>query len=93
LVADQTENVEINNFMSPNGDGKNDVWEIKGDRVFSACDVKIINRFGNTVYQSKGYDNTWDGTSNGKELPAGVYYYVISCSGKAPVTGDITLMR
>jgi gliding motility-associated-like protein len=69
--------------FTPNGDGKNDFFVIKGlnDRKVR---VIIFNRWGNKVYENSAYDNSWDGTPNVQNLtfgngkvPAGVYYYII----------------
>ncbi len=85
--------IEPNNFMSPNGDGKNDTWIIKGHYLLDDCTIKIYTSWGNLVHESTGYNNDWDGTHNGKDLPEGNYYYVISCESDDPVTGAITLIR
>ena len=63
--------------------------------------LEVYNRWGNIVYQAKGYSNTWDGTSNGrvtineaKELPVGTYYYVLDLGdGSKPKTGWIYINR
>jgi gliding motility-associated-like protein len=71
----------IPNGFSPNGDGKNDVWFIKG--LPKDTKVTIFNRWGNKVYQKDGYDNTWDGRPNVSgtlgtdKLSQGTYYYII----------------
>lgn len=83
----------INNYMSPNGDGKNDTWIIKGAYILIDCQVAIHDSWGNRVYESTGYDNSWDGTNAGNPLPEGIYYYIISCGTSQPQTGSITLIR
>lgn len=85
--------IEINNFLSPNGDGKNDRWEIKGNYLLDACQIKIVDSWGNLVYESQGYDNNWDGTVQGENLPQGNFYYIIDCGDGNPLTGSITLIR
>lgn len=58
--------------------------------------VDIYNRYGQLVYHSDGYVNGrgWDGTTNGKPLPIGTYYYVIQPgSGRKPISGSITIIR
>ena len=72
----------ISSFISPNGDGKNDYWEIVGIENFSGNHLKVFNRWGNVVYSTKDYDNSWDGTSNqpvygNAVLPVGTYFYVL----------------
>ncbi len=85
--------IEANNFMSPNGDGKNDTWIIKGNYLLDDCTIQIYSSWGNLVYESEGYDNLWDGTFKGSALPAGNFYFVISCEGEEAVSGSITLIR
>lgn len=63
--------------ISPNGDGINDTWNIPMLSGFPNCVVNIYNRYGTTVFQSKGYMVPWNGIYKGKRLSVGVYYYVI----------------
>lgn len=84
----------INNFLSPNGDGTNDTWEMSKPSLISGCNVSIYDRWGKKVWESNAYNNQWDGTnSKGVELPDGTYFYTISCDGKDNVNGSILLMR
>lgn len=86
--------VKIPNSFSPNGDGVNDVWRIEGLAVYPDCSVKIFSRNGVIVYQSVGYSYPWDGTSNGKQLPVGAYYYIIlRGKEKERLAGSIMLLR
>jgi len=68
--------------ITPNGDGINDKFIIpelqrSSDRLLDN-ELQIYNRWGNLVYQAKGYEQNWKGTSpNGKILPAGTYYYIL----------------
>ena len=61
--------------ISPNGDGKNDVFFIEGLQKYPANTLCIFNRWGNEVHKTQNYQNDWQGTWNGKELPDGVYFY------------------
>lgn len=73
----------IPEVFTPDGDGKNDFFVIKG---ISGRNVKltVFNRWGNMVYQNATYDNTWDGVPNvsgfimgSGKLPQGTYYYIV----------------
>jgi gliding motility-associated-like protein len=61
----------IPNTFSPNGDGVHDKWEIKYLNSYPGCTVEIYNRYGQLVFQSIGYNKSWDGTFKDKPLSAG----------------------
>jgi gliding motility-associated-like protein len=82
------------NAFSPNGDGINDKWSIPNIKTYSRPLVQVFNRWGQMLHQSIGYQTPWDGTSNGKPLPPGTYYYIIIAGeGSKPVTGWLQLLR
>ncbi len=84
----------IPNVFTPNGDGINDVWNIKSLIDFPQCTVSVYNRYGNLVYQSRGYPKPWDGTYNGAQLPVGTYYYIIDTKNNTkPFAGPVTILR
>jgi gliding motility-associated-like protein len=88
------EKIVVPNTFTPNGDGYNDTWFIPGLLSYTKCVVNIYNRYGAMMYRSVGYQQPWDGTSNGKSVPTGAYYYVIdtkSSSGK--FSGEVTVLR
>ena len=85
---------KIPNTFTPNGDGINDTWNINALQYFPQCSVLIYNRWGLQVYQSTGYVNPWDGRHGSKNLPVGVYYYVIDLKNNLkPLTGFVTIIR
>ncbi len=106
VVFIQPVTLNIPNVFTPNGDGKNEVFEItvgggtdagNGDNetggfksfeetnpnakplntYFERTHLIVLNRFGNKVYESKNYQNDWDGGN----LPDGTYYYILKCFG------------
>jgi len=82
--------------FTPNGDGKNDVWNIPLLQSFPQAIVEVYDRWGLLVFRSEpGYSNPWDGTSAGKEMPMDSYYFVINLNspGLEPVSGTITLIK
>ncbi|MEM9076415.1 MAG: gliding motility-associated C-terminal domain-containing protein [Bacteroidota bacterium] len=79
---------EIYNGLTPNGDGLNDYFSIKGIENYPKNSLKIYNRWGVLVYEAEEYgigNNLFGGTSfgratiaSGKELPSGTYYYILT---------------
>jgi len=85
---------KIPNAFSPNGDGINDTWDIPNLNTYTGCTVEIFNRYGQKVFSNTGYDIPWNGTSNGKPVPVGVYYYVIDPKHNHKlITGNVTILR
>jgi gliding motility-associated-like protein len=85
--------VEIPNIFTPNGDGKNEFFEIKNIEQYANNSVQIFNRWGKEVYSATGYNNDTK-KFDGKDLPDGVYYYIVDLSdGKTPLTGTVNIHR
>ncbi len=86
---------KLPNTITPNGDGTNDVWNIPGIDKYPNVVVIIYNRWGNEIFQSTGYNDPWDGTRDGKELPTASYYYLIDykTSGKENLNGTVNIIR
>ena len=100
VIEKPTYSHNVPNVFSPNGDGKNDVFELKKDqfdRCFDALTIRIYNRWGQNVYESDDAKFEWDGRDeNGNELTEGTYYVVLQgYYGGTEVTNNfpITLFR
>lgn len=65
------------NQFSPNGDGINDLLVISCIELFPNISLEIFDRYGNSVFESQQYDNTWDGTGKNGDLPNGTYFYIL----------------
>ncbi|MDB5210863.1 MAG: hypothetical protein JWQ30_1690 [Sediminibacterium sp.] len=86
--------LEVPNAFSPNGDGINDTWVIKGLETYPESILRVYSRNGMLVFQSKAGSVSWDGTYQGKPLPVATYYYTIDLNaGIAPVSGWIVILR
>jgi gliding motility-associated-like protein len=73
-----SQGVHIPDVFTPNGDGLNDTWEIKGLDEFPETEVLIYDRWGHAIFEStKERKAIFDGTYNGTSLPTGSYAYVI----------------
>lgn len=87
-----TGEVIIPEGFSPNGDGQNDQFLIRNLGQLKA-DVTIFDRHGTVVFESKDYQNNWDGRDRGKVLPSGTYFYSIRLSDGRKFTRALTISR
>ncbi|WPU95783.1 PKD-like domain-containing protein [Mucilaginibacter sabulilitoris] len=84
----------VPNTFTPNSDGINDFWEIKGLVAYQDAVIDVFNRYGAKLYHSIGYAVPWDGTFNGQTLPPGTYYYVINTNvNNQVISGPVTILR
>jgi len=86
--------------FSPNGDGINDLFVIRGILNYPNNNFTIFNRWGDKVFAATPYENTWDGSCSkglqigGDALPTGTYFYVIDLGdGSKVIKGTIYLNR
>jgi gliding motility-associated-like protein len=70
--------------FTPNGDGTNDTWNIGKLVTYPESVLCVYTRSGQEVFRTVGDARQWNGTLNGKALPAGVYYYTIDLKNNLP---------
>jgi gliding motility-associated-like protein len=72
--------IQFPKFFTPNGDGQNDTWVVKGaNRTFYPnASINIFNRFGKLVAQVPIDGQGWNGTYNGTLLPSDDYWYNVT---------------
>ncbi len=88
------QDINAPNTFTPNGDGVNDVWNVKYLDTYPNATVEIYDRNGQRIYFSKGYAVPFDGKYKNKELPVGAYYYIINPnSGRKSITGNLTIIK
>lgn len=85
--------LQISNICTPNGDGKNDTWQVSDLNQITNCTVQIFNRWGQLLFETENYQNDWNGMYEGNALPDATYFYVISCDDDRLYEGSINLMR
>jgi gliding motility-associated-like protein len=98
IVSIVIEDIVPDQVFTPNGDGQNDTYFIKGIDRYPSNKVTILNRWGNVVYEKSGYLNEWDGYANVKKvgnepLPVGTYYFLIQYGNNRHKTGFVYLER
>ncbi len=91
---------QIYNGVSANGDGFNDFFTIEDIDQHPNNELFIYNRWGVEVYHTRGYNNTWNGISEGRatiakgeELPVGTYFYILKIDGQRNHSGYLYLSR
>ncbi|MEO8148824.1 MAG: PKD domain-containing protein [Bacteroidia bacterium] len=82
----------IPNCFTPNDDGLNDVFEIKGLSDCVDYHLKIFNRWGRKIFESSNDIKNWDGTFEKTNVPEGVYMYIFNVKEKE-FAGAVTLLR
>ncbi|MDB5147578.1 MAG: gliding motility-associated C-terminal protein [Mucilaginibacter sp.] len=86
--------INISNTFTPNGDGINDYWEIKGLVAYENSTVDVYNRYGQLLFHSLGYPKPWDGTYQVKDAHTGTYYYVVNTKMNNQVlSGYVVILR
>jgi len=69
-------------FFTPNGDGYNDTWNIKGLPNPAEASAYIFDRYGKLIFQMSLTGLGWNGLYNGRELPATDYWFLLQYSDK-----------
>ncbi|OWP63604.1 hypothetical protein CDA63_08475 [Hymenobacter amundsenii] len=88
--------IRIPNAFTPNGDGRDDTWQIENIEQFPNTTVTVFNRWGNKIFSAENYSraNEWRGDINGQPAPVGTYYYVVVTKGPLgkSYSGSITVL-
>ena len=88
--------IYVPNIFTPNGDGKNDVLFVVGEKIDNFT-FEVFDRWGEKVFATSDLQEGWDGTYKGRQCDAAVYFYSLEvrCLGGKTYKegGDITLIR
>ncbi len=86
--------IYIPNAFTPDGNGRNDTWNINALEAYPGFELFIFNRYGQMVFKTNKNPVAWDGTCNGKPCMNGVYTYVIKTGNdKEPIKGTVMIIR
>ena len=89
--------VLVPNLVTPNADGYNDVLEIRYEGIQEVSLLKIYDRWGELVYETRDIDAYWDATHHGVPVNPGVFMYYLSgfCLDGEEFTeqGNVTVVR
>jgi gliding motility-associated-like protein len=95
IISKQVAVIGVPKFFTPNGDGFNDYWNIKGvNSIFSSKSIiYIFNRYGKLMKQILPSSQGWDGTINGEPLPADDYWFTVKLEDGREAKGHFSLKR
>ncbi len=98
IEVEQGMNEHIPTAFTPNGDGLNDLFRVRGLKYQRIVDFKVYNRWGEVVYDYKTGDaQGWDGTYKGEPADMGVYNYSVILAKPGQIDqvykGNVTLIR
>lgn len=86
--------VLIPDAFTPNGDGINETWELRGIASYPDAEVTIFNRWGSVIFYSKAYSTPFSGKYKEQFLSAGAYPYTIRLDPAKPlIKGNLMLIR
>jgi gliding motility-associated-like protein len=87
--------ISVPNFFTPNGDGYNDYWNLKGvnTNFNSKSIIHIFDRYGKLVNQIRPESQGWNGTFNGQPLPSDDYWYAVKLEDGREAKGHFSLKR
>ena len=87
--------IGFDKFFTPNGDGFNDRWQIKGvnAEVQPGTSIRIFDRYGKLLKQLDPLSSGWDGTLNGENLPSDDYWFQVTLDDGRIFKSHFTLKR
>lgn len=85
--------IDYPKFFTPNNDGQNDLWHIKGIKTFPNSKISIFDRYGKLLKEMSPNDVGWNGFFNGKEMPSSDYWFSANLNNGVEFSGHFTLKR
>ena len=76
------------NVFTPDGDGKNDKFDLNQFANVKDFHIEIFNRWGKKVFESSDLSNQWDGKINGNPADEGVYYWMATYTSLCTPNGE-----
>ena len=93
-VTVKVENLIIPTLITPNQDGANDYFVLRGLQTLGRTELSIFDRRGLKVFEDTDYANLWDGVDyNSNPLPDDTYFYVVRAANGTSLSGYIVVRR
>ncbi|MEZ5021523.1 MAG: gliding motility-associated C-terminal domain-containing protein [Bacteroidales bacterium] len=94
LIVIMVNNLTVPTLITPNQDGRNDFFVLRGLETLGRTELTIFDRRGLKVYENRDYQNDWDGLDyNSNPLPDDTYFWVIRADNGVSVSGYIVVRR
>lgn len=93
IVTEEVNVMMYPKFFTPNGDGINDYWKIKYSSLEPNIKTFIYDRYGKLIKALVNNQDSWDGTFNGKTLPATDYWFVVKLQNGKELRSHFSLKR
>ena len=82
----------IPTLITPNMDGMNDYFVLRGITNLGETELLIFDKRGDNVYKSRNYDNLWNGVNyNGEPLPEDTYFYILKTENGKSRSGYVVI--
>jgi gliding motility-associated-like protein len=86
--------VSIPNYFTPNNDGTNDFWSVKGSQYYPKATTVIFDRHGQLITTLRQNNLLWDGTFHNEKLPSTDYWFVTEIpETQQIIKGHFSLIR
>jgi len=84
----------IPTLITPNRDGMNDFFILRGIENLGKTELTVFDRRGFRVFETKNYQNDWEGLDyDGNELPEDTYFYMITTANGKSLSGFVVIRR
>ena len=93
-VIIEVQDLIVPSLITPDMDGKNDYFVLRGITSLGKTELVIFDRRGAKVYWHKNYDNTWNGIDHkSNPLPDDTYFYVIKTESGKSISGFVVIRK
>ena len=93
-VVISVQNITLPTLITPNMDGRNDYFVVRGLTNLGKTRLVVFDRRGAEVYKNMDYDNSWNGIDyNKKDLPDDTYFYILKGENGKSISGYIVIRR
>ena len=94
IILTQPDDLEMPTGFTPNGDGNNDTFVVRGIEAYPGNQLIVYNRWGNVVFDQPHYTNEWRGENQqGQDLPDGTYFVVLRLNAEITLQNYVDLRR